>query len=303
MLNEKKHRMPSLNILRVFESAARHLSFKNAAEELCITPPAVSHQIRTLEQQFGVPLFKRLNRSLKLTKDGQAYFYKVQKSLQQLQSATDELIAKKEKFTFVINSVPMVISALLAPFIHEFQEHHPDINIQMDSAPNMMDFAVKDLDVAIRRTKGEESDLIYVPIFKIEITPICRHDYFDMNPSVNLNTLENSRLIRVTSDKSNWPHWLNEWHFEAPAGNELLLSSFRSAIESVRSGAGIGMGYKPMINKLLKEGEIIIPFPNKISSYSEAYLVYRLKDKNKPIINAFEIWLKTIVKKLNWSQY
>lgn len=87
MTNARKHRMPSLNILRVFESAARQLSFKKAAEELFITPPAVSHQIRTLEQQLDVLLFKRLNRSLKLTNDGQVYFYKVQKSLQQLQSA------------------------------------------------------------------------------------------------------------------------------------------------------------------------------------------------------------------------
>lgn len=220
-----------------------------------------------------------------------------------MQSATDQLIANKEKFTFVINSVPMVISSLLAPYIHEFQEYHPNINIQMDSAPNMMDFAIKDLDVAIRRTKGEETNLIYVPIFKIEITPICRHNYFDINPSVDPDTLKNSRLIRLTADINNWPYWLNEWDFETPAGNELLLSSFRSAIESVRSGAGMGMGYKPMINNLLKEGEIITPFPNKISSYSEAYLVYRIKDKNKPIINAFEIWLKTIIKQLHWAQH
>ncbi|MBW8182526.1 LysR substrate-binding domain-containing protein [Shewanella nanhaiensis] len=302
MVDAKKHRLPSLNILRVFESAARHLSFKKAAEELFITPPAVSHQIRTLEQQLDVLLFKRLNRSLTLTNDGQVYFYKVQQSLQQLQSATDELIANKEKFTFVINSVPMVISALLAPFIHEFQEHHPDISIQMDSAPNMMDFAIKDLDVAIRRTKGEEPHLIYVPIFKVEITPICRHDYFAINPSVNPDTLENSRLIRLTADKHNWPHWLNEWDLDTPSGNELILSSFRSAIESVRSGAGIGMGYKPMINHLLQEGEIITPFPNKISSYSEAYLVYRKQDKNRAIIQAFEIWLRAIIKRLGWSE-
>ena len=276
MPNAKNHRLPSLNILRVFESAARHLSFKKAAEEIFITPPAVSHQIRTLEQQLDVELFKRLNRSLILTSEGQEYFSKVQNSLQLLQSATNELVANKEKKNFIINSVPMVISSLLAPYIHEFQRDYPNLNIQMDSDPKTLDFAIKELDVAIRRTKGDEPNLVYVPIFKIAITPICRHDYFAINPDINPDTLENSRLIRLTADMHNWTHWLKQWDYKAPLGNELLLSSFRSVTESVRSGAGIAMGYQPMINDLLKEGEIITPFVNKISTYSEAYLVLSL---------------------------
>jgi LysR family glycine cleavage system transcriptional activator len=301
MDNAKNQRLPSLNILRVFESAARMLSFKKAAEELFITPPAVSHQIRALEEQLNVVLFQRLNRALVLTNDGQEYFAKIQNALQQLQSATNELIANKEKPTFIINSVPMVISSLFAPHIHEFQQNHPGFNIQMDSDPKLTDFATKELDVAIRRTLGDEPNLIYVPIFQIEITPICRHDYFDINPDVNPETLENSRLIRLTIDMHNWPHWLKQWGYKAPVGNELLLNSFRSVTESVRSGAGIGIGYKPMINDLLKSGEIIIPFLNKISSYSEAYLVYRKKDKNKPIIKGFEKWTKELSNTLQWS--
>jgi LysR family glycine cleavage system transcriptional activator len=300
MPNAKNHRLPSLNILRVFESAARHLSFKKAAEEIFITPPAVSHQIRTLEQQLDVELFKRSNRSLLLTSEGQEYFSKVQNSLQLLQSATNELVANKEKKTFIINSVPMVISSLLAPYIHEFQRDYSGLNIQLDSDPKTLDFAIKELDVAIRRTKGEEPNLVYVPIFKISITPICRHDYLKMNPDINPDTLENSRLIRLTADMHNWTHWLKQWDFKAPHGNELLLSSFRSVTESVRSGAGIAMGYQPMINDLLKDGEIITPFINKISTYSEAYLVYRKKDKNKPIIKEFEAWLKAHIKLLAW---
>lgn len=301
MNKQNNHRLPSLNILRVFESAARHLSFKKAAEELCITPPAVSHQIRTLETQLGIVLFTRLNRSLVMSSIGEQYFAQVQSALQQLQSATNELLANNTKSTFVINTVPMLVSTLLAPHIHSFQESQASFNIQIDSDASRTDFAVNNIDVAIRRVKGDEPNLIYKPIFKIAIAPVCSPSYLDKNPQANLTTLENCRLIRTSVDMGNWPLWLKQWGYQAPSTNELLLNSFRAVLDATQSGAGIAMGYLPIISASIKRGDLITPFGNKSSFYGEPCLVYRKKDQDKPILKAFESWLDDLLIQLGWS--
>lgn len=301
MNNQKNHRLPSLNILRVFESAARHLSFKKAAEELCITPPAVSHQIRTLEQQLGLDLFTRLNRSLLLTRAGEQYFAQVQSAIQQLQSATNEVVNNNTKSTFVINTVPMLVSTLLAPHIHSFQEAQANFNIQIDSDPSRTDFEINNIDVAIRRVKGDEPNLIYKPIFKIAITPVCSPTYLDKYPLAKLHPLENCRLIRTSVDMGNWPLWLKQWGIQAPSTNELWLNNFRAVLDAAQSGAGIAMGYLPIASALIKRGDLIAPFTDKSSFYGEPCLVYRKKDKDKPIIKAFENWLIQLLIELGWS--
>lgn len=301
MNNQKNHRLPSLNILRVFESAARHLSFKKAAEELCITPPAVSHQVRTLEQQLGLDLFTRLNRSLLLTRAGEQYFAQVQSAIQQLQSATNEVVNNNTKSTFVINTVPMLVSTLLAPHIHSFQEAQANFNIQIDSDPSRTDFEINNIDVAIRRVKGDEPNLIYKPIFKIAITPVCSPNYLHKHPLAKSHPLENCRLIRTSVDMGNWPLWLKQWGIQAPSTNELWLNNFRAVLDAAQSGAGIAMGYLPIASALIKRGDLIAPFADKSSFYGEPCLVYRKKDKDKPIIQAFETWLIQLLIELGWS--
>jgi LysR family glycine cleavage system transcriptional activator len=299
--NQNNIRLPSLNILCVFESAARQLSFKKAAEELCVTPPAVSHQIRTLEEQLGIPLFTRLNRSLVLKPEGEQYFAQVQNALQQLQSATEEIIASKVKSTFVINTVPMIVSTLLAPHIHSFQQQHADFHIQIDSDPNRADFAIESLDIAIRRVKGNEPNLVYRPIFKLQIAPVCSPDYLTKNQDVDLDTMVNARLIRTSVDMPSWPLWLKHWGYKPPQGNELLLNSFRAVLEATQSGAGIAMGYLPIVNDLIERGDLVTPYGDKASFYGEPCLVYRKKDQDKPVIKAFELWLDILLFELNWS--
>jgi LysR family glycine cleavage system transcriptional activator len=298
---QKNHRLPSLNILRVFESAARHLSFKKAAEELCITPPAVSHQIKALEEQLALVLFTRLNRALILSRAGEQYFAQVQCALQQLQSATNELVNNNTKSTFVINTVPMLVSTLLAPHIHSFQESQANFNIEIDADASRADFAINNIDVAIRRIRGNEPNLIYTPIFKIAIVPVCSPHYLDKNPRANLDTLEHCRLIRTSVDMGNWPLWLKQWGYQAPSGNELLLNSFRSVLDATESGAGIAMGYLPIISALVKRGDLVMPFGDKSSFYGEPCLVYRKQDQDRPIIKAFEYWLAELLIQLGWS--
>jgi len=293
-------RLPSLNLLRTFECAARHLSFKKAADELFVSQPAVSHQIRTLEEQLGVELFIRLNRKIELTTLGEEYFHQIQGALTALRKATKTLEGKKGKQLFVINSVPMIISVLLVPYIHLFQQEQKDYSIQLDSDISRADFKSGKLDVALRHKVSNEPDLIYIPLMDVSVTPVCSPDYLERHPEVNLDTLENARVIKETIGPNTWRSWLDEWGYNVTASHEMLLNTFQSSMEAVRSGAGIAMGYKPTINPMIRRGELIMPFPDKVTDFDSMYLVYHKRDMSKPVVNHFETWLKTLIQ-AEWS--
>jgi len=301
MTKPTKTRLPSLNILRVFECAARHLSFKQAAKELFISPPAVSHQIRALEKQLNTKLFERLNRGLKLNQEGEIYYRKVSAAITRLDQATQELVLKKEKPIFVINSLPLIASLLIVPNIHLFQEAQPEYRIQIDSQSSQVDFDDETLDVVIRHRVGDDPNLVYIPLFNVAVTPFCSPSYFTDNPEIDPKTLDGARLIKLSVDKPCWPHWCNTFDMSLKPKDELFLSSFRAAIDAVKSGVGIAMGYRPPINEMLVSGEVIAPFPEKAVSYGTACLVYRKRDKDRAIVKEFEQWLVSITKN-NWPE-
>lgn len=293
-------RLPSLNLLRTFESAARHLSFKKAADELCVSQPAVSHQVRTLEEKLEVELFVRLNRKIELTALGEEYFHQIQDALAKLRKATQNLEDNKERPLFVINTLPNLVSLLLVPYIDSFQQTQPKFNIRLDSDTGRADFKTGKLDVALRHQTGDESDLIYIPLTKVSITPVCSPDYLNRHPEVDIDTFENARIIKETIGPNTWRKWLDDWGYSVPPGNEMLLNTFQSSMEAVKGGAGIAMGYKPTIGPMLRRGEIIAPFPDKISDLGDLYMVYHKRDINKPVMNDFEAWLKNVVA-TEWS--
>lgn len=290
------NRLPSINGLKVFEAVARHMSFKLAADELCITAPAVSHQIKALEKELGLPLFVRLNRAVELTTEGREYFHEVQAALTRLNHATESLLRKKQKPLFVINTLPNISSLLLVPYIHTFQDRQPAYNIQVQSQSSRVNFNTDKVDVAIRHKLGDEPDLIYIQLANIDLTPICSREYADKHNLYHRDDLTDLRLIRLTPDQANWDHWLQTFGLPTIHSNELFLNSFQAVLEATRSHAGIAMGYKPVINKAVKRGELVTPFPDKIARYGEVFLTFRKQDLDSPIVNDFEHWLKDVIK-------
>ncbi|HIQ52046.1 MAG TPA: LysR family transcriptional regulator, partial [Pseudomonas pachastrellae] len=153
--------LPSLNLIRVFEVAARRLSFKDAANELFVSPPAVSHQIKALEESLGVALFKRENRKISLTSEGKRYYLHVKRGLDLIDSATLAVRKERKKQHFVINTLPNIASLLLFPNIHEFQAAFPELNIQIDSDISRIDLERSEATVAICHECGNEPGLTY----------------------------------------------------------------------------------------------------------------------------------------------
>lgn len=291
-------RLPSLNVLNVFDAAARHLSFKQAADELCISPPAVSHQVRVLEEQLGVLLFKRLNRALELTPDGKTYHLEIHEALQKLHAATNRLLKKQPDTAFRISSIPFLTNSLLVPNIQKFRENHPELRINIQSQTQRVDFGLGEVDVAIRHKRGEEAELHYEELSTIYISPVCTPDYLETHNTLTNKELKDHCLIRLSVDQHAWPFWLKTWNQGLEPENELSLDNYQAILDAVKQGMGVAMGYRPFLNPLLKTGELVSPYPDQVSEYNRIYLVYPQKQVNNPNIESFQRWLKSLFQTL-----
>jgi LysR family glycine cleavage system transcriptional activator len=292
-------RLPSLNVLNAFEAAARHLSFKKAAEELCISPPAVSHQIKVLEQQLGVVLFKRLNRALVLTPEGQQYFEDVKRALLQLHRATDRLMSDKAPSLFRVSCIPFITNSMLIPNIQSFKDQHPEMRIDIKSQVQRANFKDEQIDVAIRHIKGNEPELHYEELSPVLISPICSPSYWEAHHPHNTRTLEHHRIIRLSVDPNSWRLWQEDWGVEGLPDDELSLDNYQAVLDSVVQGLGLAMGYLPALKALIRAQKIMMPFPERVSEFGKLYLVYLKSESENPEIVSFQAWLKEIINSIS----
>jgi LysR family glycine cleavage system transcriptional activator len=148
-------KLPPLNALRAFEAAARHLSFTRAADELFVTQAAVSHQVKTLEEHLGIKLFRRLNRALMLTDEGQKYFPDVRDALDQLAQATKSLHKSDTSGVMTLSVMPSFASLWLVPRLQNFTTAYPDIDLRISADDKIVDFNQDDVECAIRYGLGK----------------------------------------------------------------------------------------------------------------------------------------------------
>ena len=148
-------RLPSLNGLRAFEAAARHLSFTQAASELNVTQTAISHQIKRLEEELGVRLFIRQNRSLALTQQAQEYLPGIRAAFNDLRLATDRLLRKDDDHVLTVSTLASLAAKWLLPRLTDFQEQHPGIDVRITTSTSLVDFQRDDVDAAIRYGRGQ----------------------------------------------------------------------------------------------------------------------------------------------------
>jgi len=288
-------RLPSLNVLTAFEAAARHVSFKDAADELCLTPSAVSHQVKVLEKELNLSLFIRLNRALELTEEGASYYAAIKGPLQQLKSATGALLNNQKVRQFRINSIPFITNTLLVPHLQSFKNGHPNLKIQIESKVQRVDFGAGATDVAIRYKNGGEPDLHYEEITPISITPVCSKDYFNKYQARYPNLDGPHNLIRLTNDPVSWSSWMEKWNPSIEINDELLLDNYQAVLDSAQRGFGLIMGYFPALLPYIKSSELVLPFPNQECDSGFLYLVYQKSDKDLDTIQSFQVWFKKLI--------
>ncbi|MEE8535661.1 MAG: transcriptional regulator GcvA [Kiloniellales bacterium] len=289
-------RLPSLNALRAFEVAARHLSFTRAAEELHVTQAAVSHQIKGLEEQLGLPLFRRLNRRLLLTDAGQAYLPALSEAFDRIAEATDRLSAGRGGGALKVSALPSTAAKWLLPRLSRFRDRHPEIDVLVSASHALVDFRRDDVDLAIRYGRGVYPGLECLPLMPDEIFPVCSPGLLaDGPPLKGPEDLFRHTLLHdqtTEGEVQNWRNWFDMVGVRSvDPGRGPGFSDSNLVLEAAAAGQGVALGRRSLALADLASGRLVIPFGPIVPSQNKYYIVYPPAKAALPSLAAFRDWL------------
>jgi LysR family glycine cleavage system transcriptional activator len=295
MAREMTARLPSLNGLRAFEAAARHLSFTNAASELNVTQTAISHQIRRLEEELGTKLFVRQNRALALTPKAKEYLPGIRAAFNDLRLATDRLLRRDDDHVLTISTLASLAAKWLLPRLSAFQEAHPGIDVRITTSTGLVDFRSGDVDAAIRYGRGNWAGLRADWLMADEMFPVC-------SPAL----LQGGKPLRCPEDLANftllhssggydddWRLWLTAAGLPANISKQpgltfdLILMTVQAAID----GIGVAMGRTSYVQADIAKRRLVVPFKIALPTDAGFYLVSPEAKADPPKLRAFRQWL------------
>ena len=282
-------RLPPLNSLRLFEASARLLSFKNAAEELLLTPSAVSHGIQSLEEWLGAALFLRTTKGLVLSEAGNAYFPIVQQALDLLANGSAKIASPASRGQLAISAAPTFAARWLLPRLHRFRELHPEIRAIIDTAHERTELSDVGVDLAIRMGRGNWQGMIADKLLTEDMIPVC-------SPAIHervrgLSDIEQAPLIHVTSVSEDWAAWARQTGRPAPdPARGLQFDTIQMAFEAACQGLGVAMGRKPLVDSELASGKLVEVW-DSVRSTTSYWLVGAESTADDPRIVAFRGWI------------
>lgn len=287
-----KRKLPPFPALRAFEAAARHGRFRDAAEELCVTPSAISHQVRTLETYLGRPLFVRGTRQVELTRDGRTYLEDVSPILDSLEASTRMVAGESFSGKLRLKMTEGFSKRWLIPRLGEYLGQYPDVDVSIETGLPPTDFRNGELDLIIHWGDDPVQGVVVDPFMSSARIPVCSADFLERNPDLRRpEDLLGKTLIRdEVSD--GWQEWfaLIGKQEKCPRGGP-VFAHCELTMSAAESGLGVALGFKAMIGKSLAGGELIAPFALESPArtiYSVAYPEHRRDD---PVIVSFRDWL------------
>ena len=281
-------RLPPLAAVRVFEAAARHLSFTTAAVELGMTQAAVSYQIRALEERLGIQLFHRVKGRVTLSDAGRRAAPSISGAFDALDGAFATL-RTDQAAVLTISCSTTFASNWLAPRLGSFQLAQPAIAVRLQSSNTLVDFAREEVDVAIRSVRLPDSDLHADPLFRTDITPMANPGFLASHAvTVPADLLA---VPRLSPDDDWWSLWLTAFGLSDRPGTGLKLDS--QAIEGAAAIAGQGVAIlsPQMWTRELADGRLVAPFPEVALTGTSFWLVYPEGRRNVGKIRSFRAWL------------
>ena len=287
-------RLPSLNGLRAFEAAARHLSFTLAAAELNVTQTAISHLIRRLEDELGVRLFVRQNRALTLTPQGIAYLPGVRAAFQDLRLATEQLIGDDDGKVLTISTLTSLAAKWLLPRLPDFQSAHPDIDVRITTTTNLVDFGKDNVDAAIRYGRGQWPGLRADWLMAEELFPVCSPALMKGDrPLRQPKDVADHTLLHTSGYIEDWRLWLTAAGLpsEIMSNPGLTFDYSFLTVQAAIDGLGIAMGRTAFVETDIARGRLVVPFRITLPSDAGFYLVCPANAADKPKIAVFRKWL------------
>jgi LysR family transcriptional regulator, glycine cleavage system transcriptional activator len=290
---------PGLRTLRAFDAAARHLSFTRAAEEMGVTPAAISNQIAELEDQLGLTLFIRTSRSMRLTREGEILSVAAGESLETLAKALHRLKRLENRNQIRVSSTPSVAAKWLVPRLDNFLEAFPGADVRIDVSNTLVDFDRDDVDVAIRFGAGKYPGLRADMLFNDTLSPVCSPAIITKEKPLQVpKDLLQHTLIHLEwqAQGSPWPNW-RMWmqaagikEFDEKRGLHFGQTSL--TIQAAIDGQGVALGDSNLVADDLAAGRLVKPFDLSLKAPDafSYFVITRLDTKDAPMVNAFRDW-------------
>ena len=300
--------LPPLNALRAFEATARHLSFTNAAEELAVTPAALSHQIKGLEEFLGQRLFLRKVRAIELTPAGLALYPGLHAAFLQIRQSVELVDRAPNDKVLVVSSPPGFTAKWLAPRLYRFLTANPGIDARISATQALANFTTDGVDVAIRNSRTPSRGLFSRPLMGITLLPVASPRLVgerNIKTPADLTevALIHDDMLGSLTGLPTWADWL------AAAGVEginlsrgLRFSSPDHALEAAVEGAGVLLAHKALAHDDLRTGRLVAPFALELATERTFQLVYPETHARRPAVKAFTAWILEEARKMEQAK-
>ncbi len=285
-------RLPPLNALRAFEAGARHLSFTKAAEELFVTQAAVSHQVKLLEQDLGVALFRRLTRKLALTAEGRRLMGPVGEALDTLAEAAEALRAGSGGGTLTLSLTPSFGVQWLSMRIGRFWTAHPEIDLRLQHSIHLVDFARDEVDAAVRWGDGVWPGVEAVYLMRAGIVPVCSPALCEGPPALNVPDDLRHHTLLHERDYTEWAQWLAvAGAREVDARRGPIIDESAVVLQAAIDGQGVALTSEGIVRSDLDAGRLVKPFDVDLDADNAYYLVAPPRAFERPNVQAFRDFL------------
>ena len=298
----KPDALPSLDLLKAFEAAARHLSFTKAGADLFLSQSAVSRQIQMLEGQLEVRLFQRRTRSLLLTEKGQTYYREISQLLEKLREATTKLTGLQANSTLIVTTTVTFASLWLVPRLSGLQQQHPEIRVHLAAANKIQDLKKEQLDVAIRYSTRKMAGTGAQKLFGESVAPVCSPELLSRHSLTCPEDLQNFVLLHYEDPDGlgpwlAWNVWFEVMKVKPMTGRGTLrFSHYDQLIRAAIDGQGVALGRMPLLKDMLGSGQLTRPFKSKrytIAAEDRAYwLIVSPLAAGRQDATTFVAWLK-----------
>jgi LysR family glycine cleavage system transcriptional activator len=291
-------RLPSLDMVRGFEAAARHLSFTKAGDELALTQSAISRQIKALEDALGAPLFVRMNRRLELTEDGRIFARAVSEALGIVDTAAREIASRSAREPVTVTTTMSFASLWLVPRLAAFRQRHPDIDVRIVADDAVLDPRAHRIDLAIRFCAPGAAPAGGIALFDESVIPVCSPRLLEdprrpLREPADLAGHVLLALATVRSDFSwlDWAPWFVALGVPSlrPAG-VLSFSNYSQMIQAAIDGAGVALARLPLLERHIERGELVAPFGQRQALSRQYYVVETARGGNARV-EALRLWL------------
>ena len=258
-MSRRHYNLPPLTALAAFEAAARHLSFKSAAEELNVTPGAISHQIRALESELVTSLFNRVHRGVQLTEDGELLFRSVRAAFQDISNRTDGLRNKTVRRGITIGTTTAMSALWLTPALSRFWREHPDVRVNQ-VVSDTLDFGASQPELIISYGANRDSNSASTALFRDTLIPVCAPALARRRAPQSIDDLATMPLIHLDAPDrrwTSWALWFEEHGYSGPLRQGIVVNNYMIALQAAEDEAGMVLGWKRLVTPHLISGRLV----------------------------------------------